>query len=221
MAVKLTGRRARAGRRVPATRPAAGTHGEAFDAAYFARFYGHPDTRVADQTDAIRQAGLIAGITRYFGFRVRRILDAGCGIGLLREPLAAAFPEATYTGIEFSEYLCEAHGWTRVSVVDFSARRPFDLVLCHDVCQYLTDAQAARAIANLGRLCAGVLSFSVPTEADWRTAADPHKSDGDVHRRAGAWYRSRLKRHFRHLGVGVHAVRSLQPVAWELEKPWA
>ncbi len=192
-----------------------------FDAEYFARFYGDPATRVADARDATRIAGLIVGITHYFGLRVTRILDAGCGIGLLRAPLAAGFPGATYTGIEVSDYLCDEHGWTRASVVDFSARRPFDLVLCHDVCQYLTDAEAARAIANLGRLCAGVLSFSVPTRADWRTAADPARSDGDVYRRTGAWYRSRLKRHFRHLGVGVHVARSLQPVAWELEKPWA
>lgn len=191
-----------------------------FDAAYFERFYGHPDTRVADQRDAHRQVGLIVGVTTYFGFRVTRILDAGCGIGLLRAPLAAAFPNASYTGLEVSPYLCEKHGWVQGSVLDFASRRPFDLVLCHDVLQYLPDATAARAIGNLARLCRGALSFGVPTTRDWRTAADPARSDGNVYRRTGRWYQARLRRHFRHLGCGVHASRDQKAVAWELEEPW-
>ena len=204
--------------RSPAT--AAKTPGARFDAAYFERFYGHPDTRVADERDATRLAGLIGGVTGYFGLRVTRVLDAGCGVGLLRAPLAAAFPGATYTGLEVSEYLCGTHGWIQASVVDYRATRPYDLVLCHDVCQYLDDASAARAIANLARLCRGVLSFSVPTRRDWREAADAGRSDGDVHRRTGAWYQTRLRRHFRHLGCGLHVTRALRPIAWELEEPW-
>ena len=208
----------------PAPRAAPGRKkavaGVRFDAAYFTQFYGDPDTRVADSVDAARLAGLVIGISHYFGLRVTRILDAGCGVGLLREPLAAGFPKASYTGLEYSDFLCRRHGWKQGSVVDFAAKRPFDLVLCHDVLQYLSDADAGRAIANLARLCRGVLSFSVPTRRDWRTAADPVRSDGDVHRRSGEWYRARLRRHFRHLGCGVHVIRDLQPVAWELEEPW-
>jgi SAM-dependent methyltransferase len=192
-----------------------------FDAAYFRQFYGDPATRVADTADAARLAGLVVGISHYFGLRVTRILDAGCGTGLMRGPLAAGFPTASYTGLEYSDFLCERHGWQRGSVVDYASKRPFDLVICHDVVQYLTDAQAARAIGNLARLCRGMLSFSVPTRLDWRTAADPVRSDPDVHRRTGEWYRRRLRRHFRHLGCGVHVIRELKPVAWELEEPWS
>jgi hypothetical protein len=105
-------------------------------------------------------------------------------------------------------------------VVDYRARRTFDLVLCHDVCQYLSDAAAARAITNLSRLCHGVLSFNVPTRQDWRTAADASRSDVAVHRRTGDWYRRRLRRHFRHLGCGLQVTRQLRPIAWELEQPW-
>lgn len=203
-------------------RSAADPEGAArFDAAYFERFYGHPDTRVSDAHDAARLARMIAGVVCYFGLPVRRILDAGCGVGLLREPLAREFPHAHYTGLEVSEYLCRRHGWVQGSVVDYRASRPYDLVLCHDVCQYLDDRDAGRAIANLGRLCQGALSFSVPTRRDWRTAADPTRSDGDVHRRTADWYRRRLRRSFRHLGCGVQVSRALRPVAWELEEPWA
>ena len=90
---------------------------------------------------------------------------------MLKAPLALEFPSASYTGLEVSEYLCQTHGWIQASVVDYRSTRPFDLVMCHDVCQYLDDAAAARAIGNLARLCRGVLSFSVPTRRDWRTAA--------------------------------------------------
>ena len=84
------------------------------------------------------------------------MLDAGCGIGLLRAPLMRAFPRAQYTGLEYSEYLCQRYGWTQGSLADWRAD-PFDLVVCYDVLQYLDDRTAARAIANLGRLTRGVL----------------------------------------------------------------
>ena len=81
--------------------------------------------------------------------RYGSILDAGCGIGLLRAPLLRAFPRAHYTGLEYSDYLCERYGWTQGSLANFRAD-PFDLVVCYDVLQYLDDRTAARAIANLG-----------------------------------------------------------------------
>ena len=74
-----------------------------FDEAFFERYYGDPETRVADQGDADRIAGLIGGWVNYMELPVRRILDAGCGIGLLREPLLRHFPEAHYEGLEVSE----------------------------------------------------------------------------------------------------------------------
>ena len=51
------------------------------------------------------RAQLIAAILRHAGIPVRSILDAGCGIGLLRKPFAAAMPRARYSGLEASEYL--------------------------------------------------------------------------------------------------------------------
>ena len=96
----------------------------------------------------------------------------------------------------------------------------YDLVVCHDVLQYLEDKPAARALANLARLSRGALYFSVPTARDWRHAADQVRTDRDVHLRPGAWYRLRLQRGFRHVGCGVHLRRNLRPILWELEAPW-
>ena len=191
-----------------------------FDAEFFRRYYGDPDTRVADEDDAERIGGLIGGIVRYMELPVRTILDAGCGIGMLREPLLRHFPGASYEGLEYSTYLCGEHGWTQGSVADHVSPAPYDLVVCHDVLQYLDDRSAARAIANLARLCRGALYLSVLTQRDWRHAADQSRTDESVHRRSGDWYRSRLRRGFRHVGGGVHVHRGLDPILWELETPW-
>jgi 2-polyprenyl-3-methyl-5-hydroxy-6-metoxy-1,4-benzoquinol methylase len=191
-----------------------------FDEAFFERYYGDPETRVADSDDAERIAGLIGGFVNYVELPVQRILDAGCGIGLLREPLSRHFPKAQYDGLEISPFLCERYGWTPGSVADHAVTAPYDLVVCHDVLQYLDDREAARAIANLGRLCRGALYLSVLTRRDWTHAADQSRTDDTVHRRTGEWYQGRLRRHFRHLGGGVHVRRGLEPILWELETPW-
>ena len=95
------------------------------------------------------RAAVIASILRHIQIPVRRILDAGCGLGLLRKPLADLYPRARYSGLEASSYLCNRFGWIQGSVVDFAPPKPFDLAICYDVLQYLPDAEAARAIANL------------------------------------------------------------------------
>ena len=191
-----------------------------FDEGFFERYYGDPETRVADAGDAERLAALIGGIVNYLELPVRRILDAGCGIGLLRAPLARQFPAARYEGLELSAFLCRKFGWHQGSLATFAAAAPYDLVVCHDVLQYLDDAQAARALSNLARLTRGALYFSVLTKRDWRDAADQSRTDRDVWLRGADWYRRRLRRRFRHVAGGVHFVRALSPILWELERPW-
>ena len=91
------------------------------------------------------------------------MLDAGCGVGLLRAPLMRRLKRAHYTGLEISEYLCERYGWQQGALQSWRSRERFDLVVCYDVLQYLTTAEARAAIANLGRLCRGALYFSALT----------------------------------------------------------
>ena len=190
-----------------------------FDADFFGRYYGDPATRVAGRDDAARLAGLIAGVVRYLELPVLRILDAGCGIGLLRAPLARHFPQARYQGLELSAFLCGKYGWQRGSIASYVPAAPYDLVICHDVLQYLDDDTAARALSNLARLARGALYFSVLTRRDWRHAADQSRTDRDVHLRSADWYRRRLRRGFRHVAAGVHIARALKPILWELEQP--
>ncbi|HKE96166.1 MAG TPA: methyltransferase [Povalibacter sp.] len=190
-----------------------------FDRTFYQRFYVNPRTRVTTREEMARRATAVAALIRHLELPVRRILDAGCGLGLMRAPLLRQFPRAAYTGIEVSEHLCKRFGWTQASLATWRTRGRFDLVLCYDVLQYLPERDAARAMANLGRLCRGALYFHAPTREDWRDNADRSCSDSEVHLRDADWYRTRLARHFDHVGFGLHVRRGVPFGQWELEKP--
>jgi SAM-dependent methyltransferase len=190
-----------------------------FGAAYFRKFYLDPATRVVTNEEMRSRAAIIASILGHVQIPVRCILDAGCGIGLLRKPLADLYPRARYSGLDTSPYLCQRFGWTQGSVSDFAPPKPFDLVICYDVLQYLPDAQAARAIFNLAKLTRAALYVSALTLEDWRENCDRSRTDHDVYLRPGAWYRRRLKKSFRYLGFGVWLRKEVAATLWDMEKP--
>jgi predicted TPR repeat methyltransferase len=150
--------------------------------------------------------------------QVRSILDVGCGLGLMRKQLLLRFPRARYVGLEASTYLCERHGWEQGSAATFDPGRRFDLVICYDVLQYLTSREAAAAIRNLGRLCAGVLHFGVLTTEDWELYCDQKTTDRNVHLRPGNWYRKRLASEFINAGSGMFVRRGAPVHLWELDQ---
>ena len=191
---------------------------ERFDAGFYRRFYLDPRTRVVTRAEMARRAEFIAAFARHGRQPVRRILDVGCGLGLMRAPLLRFFPRASYTGLEASAYLCERHGWQQGSAATFNAARPFDLVICHDVLQYLADREAAAALRNLARLCRGVLHFGVLTTEDWELYCDRRCTDRDVHLRPGAWYRRRLAPSFINAGSGMFVRRGAPVHLWELDQ---
>lgn len=190
-----------------------------FDAAYYQRFYVNPRTRAISATQMQRRAAAIAAALKHLELPVRRILDAGCGLGLMRPALLKAFPGATYVGLEVSEHLCERFGWVHTSVDAYRTRARFDLVICYDVLQYLPDREASKALANIARLCRGAFYFHATTREDWRDNVVHACSDDNVHLRSAAWYRSRLARHFEHVGFGIHVRDGVPFAQWELEKP--
>ena len=190
-----------------------------FSAAYFKKFYLNAATRVVTASEMRSRAALIAAVLRQCQIPVRRILDAGCGIGLLRKPFKKYLPRARYVGLEASEYLCRRFHWVSGSIVDFAPRSLFDLVICYDVLQYLPDAQAARAIANLSRVTRSALYVSALTREDWRANCDRSRTDRAVHLRSGAWYRRRLNKAFRYVGFGIWVRKNVTAILWEMERP--
>ena len=189
-----------------------------FGPEYFRKFYLHRKTRVITPAEMRARARLIAAILAQAAIPVRTILDAGCGIGLLRKPFAEVLPRAHYTGLEASEYLCARYGWTSGSAADHVPRNPFDLVVCYDVLQYLDDRDAARAIANFARLTRSAAYVCALTSEDWRANCDRKLTDRAVHLRPGAWYRRRLQRQFRYLGFGVWLRKDVTAILWDLER---
>ena len=189
-----------------------------FDASFYRRYYLDPRTRVVTRSEMARRAELIAAFVRHGEFGVRSILDLGCGLGLMRDPLLQRFPRARYTGVEASPYLCRRYGWEQGSAATFSAPRPFDLVVCYDVLQYLTSREAAAAIRNLSRLCVGVLHFGVLTREDWDLYCDQRNTDRNVHIRPADWYRRRLAPAFINAGSGMFVRRGAPIHLWELDQ---
>ena len=189
----------------------------AFDQAYYQRFYYNPRTAVTSRAEMRARGRMIAACVEYVGLPVKSILDAGCGVGMLRAPLTRAFPGAEYVGLEYSEYLCRRYGWRQGSVATLRTRERFDLVVCYDVLQYLGVAEARRAIANLSRVCRGALYFGALTTEDWRDNCDQSRTDRIPGLRPGAWYRRELKRAFRPVGCGVWLKRAVNLTLWDLD----
>ncbi len=188
-----------------------------FDSEFFRRFYLDPKTAAASREDLAARAHYVAAFADYLELDVRRILDAGCGLGLMRTTFRRMFPKARYVGLETSDYLCRKFGWRRGSVVDWRGAGRFDIVVCYDVLQYLGDREAERALANLARLCRGLLHFSALTREDWLYHCDKTRTDPDVNLRPAAWYRRRLRRGFHEAGAGLWVRRGTPVTLWSLE----
>jgi predicted TPR repeat methyltransferase len=192
---------------------------QAFDRAFFNKYYYSRATRVTTRAEMKTRADLIAAVLKHAQIPVRSILDAGCGIGLMRPAFKSALPRARYTGLEASDYLCRRYGWIKDSIAAYRPPKPFDLLVCYDVMQYLEDREAVRALANFTRLTRAALYFSALTVADWRNNCDRSLTDSNVHLRSGDWYRRRLRKNFRHLGYGVWVRKTITVICWDLESP--
>ena len=196
-----------------------------FDEAYYQRYYYDKKTSVVDPEHAERLGAFVCSYLQYLRVPVRRVLDVGCGIGLWRGAVARHFPDASYHGVEFSEYLCTRFGWERGSVVDYQAHdpaEPFDLVICQGVLPYLSPPDLKRALHNLGQLSRGALYVEAVAREDYeRDIIDEDLTDQRLFRHRAELYRRGLQDGFTELGGGVWLSRRCDVPLFALESPAA
>ncbi|MEJ8825862.1 class I SAM-dependent methyltransferase [Variovorax humicola] len=191
---------------------------DTFDQSYYQRYYFDKKTKVLDPRHVERLGNFVCSYLKYLRVPVRRVLDVGCGVGVWRNIVAQHFPQASYLGVEFSEYLCERYGWERGSVVDYQASRPFDFVICQGVLAYLSPPDLKRALANLGTLSEGALYMEVVAREDYeRDMVDEDRTDPHLFRHRAEVYRRGLSRQFRELGGGVWISRRSDAQVFALE----
>ncbi len=188
-----------------------------FDKAYYTRFYRNADTRAVTPREQQQQADFIAAYLIYLQIPQQRILDIGCGLGVVLERLTEHFPDARCQGVEYSSYLCEIYGWRPGSVVDYRDK-PYDLVVCNDVLGYLNKKDCARAIRNLAALTRGALYLSVLTSDDLDICDSQH-TDMQQRLRPADWYHKHLHKHFVAVGGGLFLPKPLQYPVWHMERP--
>ena len=185
-----------------------------FDGAYYDRFYGGGRTH-----DAERIAHLATGVhelAAWWGVPIRSVLDVGAGIGLWRDWYRATHPSVRVRSIDVSEHACRTWGHERKDIAEWRPPRPFDLVVCHSVLQYLDNERVEQAIDHLAAATRHVLYLELPTASDLREIVDRDRTDLAVHRRTGAWYRRRLEVELRQVGAGLWVRRDSVPM-FELE----
>ncbi|MFH1754625.1 MAG: class I SAM-dependent methyltransferase [Candidatus Latescibacterota bacterium] len=180
-----------------------------FDEAYYRRYYGDPQTAVITKEDVNRLAMFVVHYLAYLHMPVRHVLDLGCGVGMWGDVLSRHDANIVYTGVEISPFLCDKYGWVQGSIVNFTSRSKFDLVICQGVLPYLGGPDAKAAIENLATLCRGALYLEAVTEEDRDNGVyDVKKTDCDIHLRKAHWYHKRLRRHFIACGGGLFFPRS-------------
>ena len=104
----------RASRRIRLMPPRALDDSKRYDAAYYARWYHDPRTRVTARTAVRRKAALAVAATESLLERpVRNVLDVGCGEAPWRAALLALRPRLRYTGVEPSEWAARRWGTSR------------------------------------------------------------------------------------------------------------
>lgn len=188
-----------------------------FDQAYFERYYFNPRTRIAERAYFDRVAAFAGAYLAMLDCPVKRVLDVGCGAGLMHRGLRRALPGVHIDACDASEYACRRFGWLHTTIEELEIAEPYDLVICHDVLQYLDHAAARRAIEKLAAFTDCALLFGVLTKEDWKENCDRSLTDSDAFIRSSAWYRKELRRHFRNAGGGMYLKRDANVVLYSLD----
>jgi SAM-dependent methyltransferase len=178
-----------------------------YDRAYFDKWYRHPQHSVASPAELRRKVALAVALAEYYlGRPIRNVLDVGCGEAPWRAHLRALRPEASYRGLDASEYVVARYGRSRnIGLARFGQLehlrfdQRFDLIVCSDVLHYLKPAEIRAGLLGVADMLEGVAFLEAFTRQD-----DPAGDLQGFISRNAAWY----LREFRAAGLlpcGSHA----------------
>jgi len=163
-----------------------------YDRAYFDGWYRRSELAIGSRAALRRSVALVVAATESILARpIRSVLDVGCGEGRWQPALHRIRPNASYLGIDSSEYAIRRYGGRRnlrlgsfEGLDEHRFERPFDLIVCSDVLHYLSPDQIGKGLPELVDLAGGVALLEVFTSKD--------EVEGDLdgfHARSPAWYR--------------------------------
>jgi SAM-dependent methyltransferase len=194
-----------------------------YDKDYFDAWYRGPGQAVGSAAALRRNVALAVAVTESVLARpLRSVLDVGCGEGRWQPVLRKLRPNATYLGIDSSEYAVERYGRRRnlrlgsfeeleLHVFD----QPFDLVVCSDVLHYLTPEQIRQGLPRLVDLTGGAALLEVFTSAD-----EIEGDDLQFFRRAPAWYLDVFRRAgLRPVGLQMYVPEEVAEVLDAMDLP--
>ena len=187
-----------------------------FDQKYYRRFYKTDPVHTEAQIHPLVLA--LDSLAKWWGYPIRSVLETGAGLGLWRNWYRSHRQKVRVLSTDQSEYACRTYGHEQRDLSRWFARRPFDLVVCQSVLQYLSDADAASAIRNLGLSTRHFLYFEVPTLEDYRETLDKKSTDLRIHLRSAAWYRRRLSQDFTEVGASIWLKKTAPVILYELER---
>ena len=187
-----------------------------FDRSYFERYYGkqpiHTVNEIAHLATAVHE------MLAWWAAPVRSVLEVGAGRGDWSNWYRTLHPTVRVTSTDVSEHTCATFGHERRDIAQWAPKRPFDLVICTDVLQYLDDRAATQALRNLTTATRTCLYFDALTSFDAKHTVERSKTDLNATLRTGDWYRQRLSRGFTQAGAGLWIRKGSTVVLHELER---
>lgn len=193
-----------------------------YDARYFERWYRKSDVGVGASEFVGRKVRLAVAAAEYLlGYKLKRVLDVGCGEGQWRAHLKKLRPGVRYTGMDSSEYAVKRYGRARdirLGTVGGLAQAGFkgkyDLLVCADVLHYVPTPELRAGLAAMHALCTGVAFIEAFTSTD--------AIDGDraaFQKRTPAEYRALFaEAGFTPVGLHLYATRDVARTLVALER---
>jgi len=191
---------------------------QAFDEAYYERFYESKRTRVYGAREIAHLARGVTEMIAWYGGDLTSVLDVGAGTGLWRDWFRANKPDVRYLSTEVSPYACERYGHEQHDIASWRSKERFDLIVCQGVLPYLSNKDTEAAIANLAAMARGFFYLEAITTRDLAEVCDNAFTDQAVRARSASWYRARLGKSFVNLGCGLYYAKNGPLVFYDLER---